>query len=276
MGIRVAAVLANWVIGASLLFWPRLAGAKRRLVALVWTSAGLLALVLAIGAEGSRQATSEAVFLLGQTYVTGFTAASASLPFYALTVLCLAAGFVGLALREETAHTLAHRWWGLAVATSLAAVGLRFTLEAMATPVGWARVVGVTPLAPVVGALFALSVREEDGGFVDLLRALCTYAWIIRGAVAALTTACTLLGLGTHFDLSPLTEVRNPFTGTLQGFEPHSFRQLLMLTLVPQLLIWPVYTVLVGLLAGALVWSPAGPARARANAPGPPAADTAG
>jgi hypothetical protein len=59
--------------------------------------------------------------------------------------------------------------------------------------------------------------------------------------------------MGSHYDVSPLTLVRNPLTGQLYSFEAGSFAQLESLVFVPQLAIWPIYTVLAGLVGAGLL-----------------------
>jgi hypothetical protein len=47
--------------------------------------------------------------------------------------------------------------------------------------------------------------------------------------------------------------LRLALTGETYSFVPGSWEQILWMTLLPQLVAWPVYTVLVGLAAGELV-----------------------
>jgi hypothetical protein len=113
--------------------------------------------------------------------------------------------------------------------------------------------VGVTGLAPVVGAYFAVCLRSEAKGFRALLGALLVYAVSVRGALAALMVIATTRQLGSHYDISPLTIVRNPFTERLYSFEPGSLAQIVNVVLIPQLLVWPLYTLLTGLLGAWLI-----------------------
>src|SRR5437773_9082020 len=99
-----------------------------------------------------------------------------------------------------------------------------------------------------VGAFFALNLRAEGKGFRSLLAALVTYAYAVRGPVAALMVAATTLRLGSHYDVSQVVHVHNPLSGVAYTFQAGSLEQIVMLALVPQLLVWPLVTVLVGLL----------------------------
>jgi hypothetical protein len=130
--------------------------------------------------------------------------------------------------------------------------------------------VGVTWLAPVAGAYLALALRPQGGGPNMLLQALLRYAFLVRGFVALVGVVATRLAAGTHYDVSPLTEVEVAFKAGTWVFAPGSWEQLFWLTLLPQLVIWPAFTVLAGIAAGALVWLllPASdPAPGRGDAP---------
>ena len=74
---------------------------------------------------------------------------------------------------------------------------------------------------------------------------------LFHGIVAVLATR---LGLGTHYDLSPIVRVTLRLTGTEHTFAAGSWGQIFWLSLLPQLLVWTVYTVAVGLAGGALAW----------------------
>ena len=52
---RTLVMVAAWVATAVLLWWPRLPGPERRKLSLAASGIGLLALVLAMGAEGLRE-----------------------------------------------------------------------------------------------------------------------------------------------------------------------------------------------------------------------------
>src|SRR5436190_968198 len=80
----------------------------------------------------------------------------------------------------------------------------RFWLEKVAAPPAWCYAVGVTWLAPVVGAFFAFNLRRERKGKAALLTVLLLYALAVRGAVAALMVAASTLRLGSHYDVSAL------------------------------------------------------------------------
>ena len=63
-----------------------------------------------------------------------------------------------------------------------------------------------------------------------------------------------------------MTVVPVALTGEVYGFAPGSWRQALWLTLVPQLVVWPAFTVLAGVLGAKIVgWLPR-PARPVARA----------
>jgi len=245
-------ILAGGIVTAILLCWPRLAGPDRRRLALLSSGAGLVALILAMGAEGSRESPTLAVFLLGTPYVTERASASASLPYYVLTGVFLALGFAGLAPGDAEVRTIGRRWLVTAVALSWLVTAARFLLEKAAAPATWTHAVGVAWMPLPVGAFFALNLRAEGKGFPSLLAALVAYAYAVRGAVAALMVVATRFRLGSHYDVSQVVLVHNPLSGEAYAFEAGSLGQLLQLALVPQLLVWPLVTVLVGLLGAAV------------------------
>jgi hypothetical protein len=156
---------------------------------------------------------------------------------------------------DQLASWLHRRWFLAAVAVSFLVTAVRFLLEKAAAPPAWTQAVGISWLAPLVGAFFALSLREEGKALRDVVGPLVAYAFTVRGAVALLIVAATSLRLGSHYDLSPLVRVRVPFSGALREFEPGSLDQVLSLGVLPQLLVWPVYTVASGLLGAWLTWA---------------------
>lgn len=247
-------MLAAWTVGAALLWWPQLPGASRRKLALLSSAAGLVSMMLAMSTEGFRESPTVAVFVLGTTYVTEKASASASLPYYVLTAAFLSLGFFGLALGDEEARALGRRWLLTAVALSWLVTAIRFLLEKVAAPPFWTQAVGVTWIAPVVGAFFALNLRAEGRGFRSLLAALVLYAFAVRGVVAGLMTVATRMRLGSHYDVSPLVLVYSPLSGYPYTFHEGSAAQILGVALIPQLLIWPIYTVLAGLLGAGAAW----------------------
>lgn len=247
-------LVAVWGVLALLLCWPALGGTWRRGVALVFSAAGLACLLLGLSSEGLREASTVRSFLIGPLYVGGPTSASAGLPFYVLTGACLALGTVGLALGDAAVERLQRHWLALAIAVSLGVTVVRFLLEKAAAPQSWTFAVGVTWLAPLVGAWFAYSLRREGApGWRALVPALAAYALAVRGAVAAFMVLATGLRLGTHYDMSPLVDVVNPLTGARYALAAGSLDQILNLVLVPQLVFWPVATVVMGLVGAGLL-----------------------
>jgi hypothetical protein len=214
--------------------------------------AGLAFLIAAIRAEGLRESAITSVFIVGPAYRMATASASASLYYYVLTVACLLLGFAGLAIGESLARWLAPRFLMSSVAVAWLVTVVRFLLEKSAAPAGLTQSIGVTWMAPVAGAYLALCLRELRPGWRPLLKTLAAYAFLVRGFVALLGVVATQRGLGTHYDVSGLTSVSLALTGAAYEFVPGSARQLVWLTLLPQLVAWPVLTVLVG-LAGSIV-----------------------
>lgn len=238
------AVLMHW--------WPRLPASLRHRLSLATSAAGIAFLVAAVQAEGRRESALTSFVLVGPATQTATASAQASLYYYVLTAFCFLLGFAGLAFGEALSRWLAPR----VLLSSLAVAGLvtavRLLLEKSAAPQALVEAMGVTWLAPFAGAYMATGLRADRPGWRPLLKRLVAYAFVVRGAIAALGVIATRAGLGTHYDVSALTAVTIGLTGDTFTFEPGSWRQLLWLTLVPQLVAWPVYTVLAGLLGGAV------------------------
>ncbi len=249
---QAVALLGAWAVSAVLLGWPHLPGPWRRRLALLSSGGAVVSLILAMSTEGFRESPTVAVFLLGRPYVLENTAASAGLPYYVLTGVLLFLGVAGLALGDDAARRLRRRPVAIAVALSLLITAVRFLLEKAAAPAGWTHAVGITWIAPMVGAYLALHFRAEKQSFRALLGALVLYAFAARGAVAALMVVATHWRLGSHYDVSPLTLVVNPMTGQAYSFASGSAEQIRNVAILPQLVVWPIYTVLAGLLGVAL------------------------
>jgi hypothetical protein len=249
---RLLTLVVVSAVAAAMLWWGRMPGMWRRGLAVLTSGLGVLFLVSALQAEGHREAATTAVVILGPVYVTEQATASASLRYYVMTAICLLLGTAGLAVGDDTARRLASRWLATAIVLSLLVTAARFALEKAAAPSSWTRPVGVTWLAPIVGAYFALNAKREGRGLRTVAGSLLVYGLAVRGAVALLATIVTILRLGSHYDVSNLVYIRNPMTGSWHQFVSGSFEQIFFLSLLPQLVFWPLFTVAAGLL-GALV-----------------------
>lgn len=248
----VATILLIWLVTGMMLAWGWLPGRWRRFVSVLTSAAGLGFLLAAINSEGFREAPTVGVFLMGTPYATEQASASAGLPYYILTGICLLLGTAGLAVGDDLARGLERRWMATAVALGFGVVAVRAALEKVATPVSITQVFGVVWLAPVVGAFFYVVLRAEGKGWRDLALALLVYAYAVRGLVTVLYLLATGFHLGSHYDLSSATEVATPW-GRVLHFVPRTLAQFSELVLFPQLVFWPVYTLLSGLLGAAMI-----------------------
>jgi len=233
-------------------WWPRLSGAHRRRLSIATSLAGLGFLIAALRSEGLRETALTSLVLLGSVTATAHASATASLYYYVLTGFCLLLGFAGLTFSDPLA-----RWLRPRVVLSSAAVAwlvtmVRALLEKSAAPTLLVDAVGVTWLAPVAGAYMVIALELRRAGPAGLLPELLRYAYLVRGAVALVGVLATRLAAGTHYDVSPLTHVAVAFSDGTWVFTPGSWEQLFWLTLLPQLVIWPAYTVLAGMAGGAL------------------------
>jgi hypothetical protein len=255
-------VALAWALAALMHWWPRLTAAWRLRVSVATSAAGIAFLVAAVQAEGLRESALTSVVLVGPATLTATASASASLYYYVLTAACLLLGFAGLALGETISRWLARRPVVSSVAVAWLVTVMRFLLEKSAAPAALVQAVGVTWLVPVAGAYIATSATPARAGGKPLLRALLSYALLVRGFVALVGVVATRLGLGSHYDVSAVTFVPVALTGDAYSFAPGTARQILWLTLVPQLLVWPAFTVVVGMAGAALVrLLPASPRR---------------
>ena len=235
-----------------LLWWGRMPGETRRAIALASSAVGLIMLMLALNTEGQREAPTTAEFLLSGRYVTGHVSASASLPYYVITSVCLLLGTAGLVVPDHQARRLDGHWFAAAVALSLGVTALRFALEKVAAPTHWTNAVGITWLPPVIGAYFLLHLRERGLGFRAVAARLFAYAVISRSVVTLLMVAATINRLGSHYDLSGFTRVRVPVSGAIHHFAPGSWEQIAFLGAIPQLTFYVAQTVAMGLIGACL------------------------
>jgi hypothetical protein len=204
--------------------------------------------------EGQREAATTSMVVLGPATVTAIASASASLYYYVLTAACLLLGFAGLAFGEPLARWLRPRWVLSAALVAWLVTVIRFLLEKTASPALLTQAVGITWMAPVVGAYFATCLRSAGGVPRELLRPLVVYAFAARSFVVLVTCVASRLQLGTHYDVSPLVRVSLAVTGSVHTFEGGSWDQLFWLSLLPQMVVWLLYTVVAGLAGGLLAW----------------------
>jgi len=242
-------VVVALLLGVLMHWWPRLSSTWRWRLSILTSAAGLAALVAATRAEGYREAATTSVLILG-SYRTATASASASLYYYVLTALCLTLGFAGLVFGETLSALLRRRCLLGAVLIGWLLTVARFLLEKSAAPAALSQAVGVTLIAPVAGAYLGVCARDAGLGWRGLVRLVAAYAALVRGFVALVGLAATRLGAGTHYDVSSLTTVDLAVTGGSYAFVPGSWPQIAWLTLVPQLVAWPAYTVVVGTAMG--------------------------
>jgi len=233
-------------------WWPALPASHRRRLSIATSLAGIAFLVAALRSEGLRESALTSLVLVGPATLTARASASASLYYYVLTGVCLLLGFAGLIFSDPLARWLKPRPLLSSVAVAWLVTIVRLLLEKSAAPALLVGAVGVTWLAPVAGAYLAMGLRVEQGGPTALLQELLRYAYLVRGFVALVGVLATRLAAGSHYDVSPLSEVAVAFSAGPWTFAPGSWEQLFWLTLLPQLVIWPAFTVLAGMAAGAI------------------------
>jgi hypothetical protein len=235
-------------------WWPRLRAPNRRRLALATSLAGLGFLVAALRSEGLRETALRSLVLVGPATATAHASASASLYYYVLTGFCLLVGFTGLTVSDPLARWLQPRVLLSSVAVGWLVTIVRALLEKSAAPTLLVDAVGVTWLAPVAGAYMAVALDPRRAEPAALLPELLRYAYLVRGLVAVVGVVATRLAAGTHYDVSPLTQVAVAFSDRTWSFAPGGWPQLFWLTLLPQLVVWPAFTVLAGMAGAALAF----------------------
>jgi hypothetical protein len=248
----MALVGAFLLVSATLLWYAWMPPRVRRGLALVASVAGLVFLLMALSTAGRREAETTGSFVLGSTYVAGHASASASLPYYVITAVCLLMGTIGLALPDALIGRMCAHPVTCAVVVSALATVVRFALEKAAAPREWTWAVGVTWLAPLVGAFLAGRFRQQGRSLKSLAVALLVYGLATRAWVALTYVVATSARLGSHYDLSSAwVQLRDPLTGAGRMFDPGSITQILFVVVVPQVLVWPIYTLIAGLMGAA-------------------------
>lgn len=246
------AIVAAWGAAAAVLSWSYWPSRVRAAAGVLMSAFGLAFIVIALQTEGVDEASSRSVYIAGPAYITDQASAAASQKYYVLAGLCLMLGTTALAINDAGARWLTENPLKVAIGYSLVISVLRFILERAAAPPPLAYAVGITWLVPLIGVYLALGVRREGAGTLRLLRWLAIYAIATRAAVAALVVLATRLQLGSHYDVSALTQVRSFISGRVYVFESASWQQILELAVVPQVVVWPLYTILLGGLTGSL------------------------
>ncbi|HSD66245.1 MAG TPA: hypothetical protein VLF95_06065 [Vicinamibacteria bacterium] len=259
------AIALAWTLAVLMHWWPRLAAAWRLRASVATSAAGVGCLVAAVQAEGLRETALTSMVLVGPATLTATASASASLYYYVLTAACLLLGFAGLAFGDPLARWLSPRPLPTSVAVAWGVTVVRFLLEKSAAPALLVQALGVTWLAPVAGAYFATALPGRPG-WRPVLRPLLAYAFLVRGFVAVVALVATRFSLGSHYDMSGVVSVPVALTGDVYGFVPGGWRQALWLILVPQLVVWPAFTVVAGMLGAAVVGRLPRPARGVARA----------
>jgi hypothetical protein len=248
---RLAILAVVWMAVALFFWWGDLPARARRVIALAVSTAGLVFLVLGLRAAGERHTFFTGSLLLGPHYLSEVESASAGLRYYVMTAVCLLLGTVGLALPERMTQRIGSHMVQVAVGLSIFLTVVRFALEKAAAPESWIAAAGITWLPPLVGACFALRKEGQAWTWREVARDLFRYGILSRVFVALVYLAASGLQLRTHYDLShALLRVDLPFTKRYFLLPPMSWRQLLGVVIIPQLVVWPLYTVVAGLVGG--------------------------
>jgi len=247
-------IALSWALGGLMHFWPRLPPLWRWVVSIATSAGGVTFLVAALAAEGSREGETRALVVLGPSFLTETSSASESLHYYVLTAVCLLLGFMGLVLGDPLSQWLRRRWVRSAVSVAWLVTTIRFLLEKSAAPTILTEGVGITWMAPVAGVLFAVCLRSEGRPLRDVLRPVIRYGYAVRAFVAFVGVMATRWHLGSHYDVSAVTSVTPGLTGAEYTFVSGSWSQVAWLTLLPQLVVLPLFTMATTLAGCLLAW----------------------
>lgn len=134
------------------------------------------------------------------------------------------------------------RPWVAPFVLGLGVIAGRFALDRAAAP---------EPVAHAVGLLWwgvALGPYLQRSG-VRVGATALRLAFATRLVVVGLNVLATRCDWGTHFSLARVERVALPFVDTVFMAPPGSVRQFLGLVVLPQLVIWPMLTALIAVLA---------------------------
>ncbi|MCC7171827.1 MAG: hypothetical protein IT459_15380 [Planctomycetes bacterium] len=124
----------------------------------------------------------------------------------------------------------------------LGVIAGRFALDRAAAPEPVAHAVGLLWWSVAIGPY--LRIRDRSVGMSALRLALAT-----RLVVVALNVLATRNEWGTHFSLERVQRVALPFVDAVFVAPPGSLRQFLVLVVLPQLVIWPMLTASIAVVA---------------------------
>lgn len=132
-------------------------------------------------------------------------------------------------------------------------VGLRLLLEKTAAPPGLVWATGASIGLPVVVAFAGWYAGCKRLGFGRMVLAIVQIALLQRAIVAAIGWWVTMGRHGTHLDVNAVTELNTPLGG-VRRFGEDATGKWIWAILVPQMVVWVLVTIVLGLLFGTLGW----------------------
>ncbi len=250
-------IALSWALGALMHWWPRLPARWRRLASIASSAAGLAFLVAGTAAEGLRETATTSMVVLGPAYLTGTASASAQ-----PALLRADRGVPAPRLRRPhrrraaLARWLREHWLLSAVAVAWLVTVIRFLLERSASPPGPDRGGGSHLDGPGSGGLVRhLPPRQRPRDPAPCSAPLVAYAYLVRGFVALVAVRGHPLPARHPLRrLAARPGQRGAERLRLHASQRGSASQIFWLTLVPQLVVWPLFTVAAGLAAGLRAW----------------------
>lgn len=241
-----------FIVALVIFYWRSIPYNWRTAVSALVGVSGLAMIIYGFTRKGLSVVSVEAIFF-AQPYEASREIHSQYLSFLVfgagLLLFAVAGYYSGLLKRFQwTEHILF-----VPLTLSFVFVVWRLLLEKTAAPNSLSSMIGVVWLPPAIGVFLAFELAGKKHRVKELIKALAVYAWAVRIPVAALMVALSFLKFGSHLDLSAITSINSPF-GKLT-YSPNTFRHHLNLIYIPQLLFWPLYTIVVGWFCGGLVFA---------------------
>ncbi len=208
-------------------------------VAAAWAIAALIAWTVALASPAGtvRVGVTRALMFHHHVVVDRPLAPAWALPFI-VGALC-----VGIAAWTANAWSPGRRSSVLVppFVLGLGVIAGRFALDRAAAPEPVAHACGLLWWSVAIGPYLRMSHRPVGMSALRL-------AFATRLVVVALNVLATTNEWGTHFSLERVERVALPLVGTVFVADPGSWRQLGLLVVLPQLVIWPMLTAIIAMV----------------------------
>lgn len=207
-------------------------------IALLVGAASALAVGLTTPSDDVRSGITRSLMFHHHVVVDRPVAAAWALPLVLAILFVCAAIWIARGWRPGGER----RPWVAPFVLGLGVIAGRFALDRAAAPEPVAHAVGLLWWGVALGPYLQ---RSRVGVGATALR----LAFATRLVVVGLNVLATRCDWGTHFSLARVERVALPFVDTVFMAPPGSVRQFLALVVLPQLVIWPMLTAFIAVLA---------------------------